>query len=167
MNRDGYPVVSVDYTNWRGERRIRRIAPMHITYGSNEWHPEPQHLLEAVDNEDGKAKTFALAGIHAWGDAAERPPSQPFRCVCRVPETIGTRTASEAARALVPCALHVTWADQARADERAKVEAEIVELIEARRSSVEYMRSREMSGARLVLGDVRCCVLAGEHRRPR
>jgi hypothetical protein len=57
--------IEIDYTNWRGERRWRRIRPTgRIDFENNEWHPETQWLLEAVDVEDDKTKTFALAGIH-------------------------------------------------------------------------------------------------------
>lgn len=62
------PPIAVDYTNWRGERRIRNILPLRPFHGSNEWHKEPQWLLEAIDPEDGKTKTFAFAGIHGFGD---------------------------------------------------------------------------------------------------
>jgi hypothetical protein len=62
------PPLTIDYTNWRGERRVRDILPLRIFFGSNEWHKEPQWLLEAVDPEDGKTKTFAFAGIHGFGE---------------------------------------------------------------------------------------------------
>jgi len=60
--------ITIDYTNWRGERRVRRIHPVRIEFGSNEWHPEPQWLLHARDIEDVDLpmKTFALAGIHSF-----------------------------------------------------------------------------------------------------
>jgi hypothetical protein len=57
------PPLAVDYTNWRGERRERNIYPVRSFFGSNEWHKEPQWLLEAIDPEDGKTKTFAFAGM--------------------------------------------------------------------------------------------------------
>jgi hypothetical protein len=60
--------ITIDYTNWRGERRVREIVPLRIFFGSNEWHKEPQWLLEANDPEDGETKTFALTGIHGFGE---------------------------------------------------------------------------------------------------
>ena len=59
-------IVTIDYTNWRGERRTRRIQPISITFGSNQWHKEPQWLLLAQDVELNKHRTFAMSGIHAW-----------------------------------------------------------------------------------------------------
>ena len=58
--------VEIDYTNWRGERRWRRITPIGIVFENNEWHPTSQWLLEAIDCEDGQIKTFALETIHGW-----------------------------------------------------------------------------------------------------
>ena len=34
--------VYIDYTNWRGDRRIRRIVPRELWYGESPWHVEPQ-----------------------------------------------------------------------------------------------------------------------------
>ena len=61
------PTVTIDYTNWRGERRQRRIVSCGIMFGSNEWHPEPQWLLLAKDEGDSTIKTFAMVNIHTWG----------------------------------------------------------------------------------------------------
>lgn len=65
-------VVEIDYTNWRGERRLRRIAPMRFDFLATEWHPEPQWICWAQDLADGAVKAFALAGVHAWR-AVEAP----------------------------------------------------------------------------------------------
>ena len=61
-------VVTIDYTNWRGERSLRRVAPRRFFYGTSEWHPEPQWLMEAFDLERAAVRTFALAGVHSWSD---------------------------------------------------------------------------------------------------
>lgn len=59
--------VEIDYTNWRGERRIRRILPTgEIAFKDTPSHPEVQWLLEAVDPEDNKTKWFAMKDIHSW-----------------------------------------------------------------------------------------------------
>lgn len=63
-------VVTIDYTNWRGERSLRRVAPRRFFYGASEWHPEPQWLMEAFDLDHAAVRTFALAGVHSW---SERP----------------------------------------------------------------------------------------------
>ena len=59
-------IVEIDYTNWRGERSKRRIVPMRLTWENNEWHPETQWLLEALDVEKKEMRTFAFTNIHSW-----------------------------------------------------------------------------------------------------
>lgn len=58
--------VTIDYTNYRGVRSDRRIIPIGISYGSNEWHTEPQWLLTAVDVDTGEQRVFAIKDIHKW-----------------------------------------------------------------------------------------------------
>jgi hypothetical protein len=59
--------VVIDYTNWRGERRLRTIIPTGaIDFADTQWHPTRQWLLQALDPEDGKVKMFALSDIHSW-----------------------------------------------------------------------------------------------------
>jgi hypothetical protein len=58
-------VVWIDYTNWKGERRIRRVLPERIMWGSDPYHTKPQFLLSAQDPEKG-TRTFAMKDIHAW-----------------------------------------------------------------------------------------------------
>lgn len=48
------------YTNWRGETSTRRAAPIRVFWGSNKWHEEPQHLMEAWDYGKNELRTFAL-----------------------------------------------------------------------------------------------------------
>ena len=58
--------VRIYYTNWRGETAFRTITPGRIRWGSNEWHPEPQWLLEAYDLDKNASRTFAMASILEW-----------------------------------------------------------------------------------------------------
>lgn len=58
--------VEIDYTNWRGKRSRRLIHPLGWAFENNEWHPETQWLLEAVDVATGETRTFALSNIHSW-----------------------------------------------------------------------------------------------------
>ncbi len=58
--------VSIEYTNWRGERRVREIIPLTLEFGVNDWHPKPQYLLRAIDVETTTEKEFAMEGIHSW-----------------------------------------------------------------------------------------------------
>jgi hypothetical protein len=54
---------AVRYRNWKGEEAVRRIIPMWLWWGSNEYHPEPQWLVECHDMDKSDYRTFALAGI--------------------------------------------------------------------------------------------------------
>lgn len=56
--------VILDYTNWRGERSRRPVEPVALYWGSNEWHPESQMLLEAIDLEKDAVRSFAVRDIH-------------------------------------------------------------------------------------------------------
>jgi predicted DNA-binding transcriptional regulator YafY len=60
--------VIIDYTNWRGERRERQIRPLAngLQFTKNQWHPDPQWLLQAVDVESAGVRTFAMKNIHSW-----------------------------------------------------------------------------------------------------
>lgn len=55
--------ITARYTNWRGETAERTIIPRRVFFGSNEWHPEPQVLIEALDCDKGVVRTFAAAGF--------------------------------------------------------------------------------------------------------
>ena len=55
--------VTLAYTNYRGERRDRRILPRTIYFGATEWYPEPQWILCAWDVDKGAVRDFALAGF--------------------------------------------------------------------------------------------------------
>ncbi|WP_296206150.1 hypothetical protein [uncultured Hyphomicrobium sp.] len=68
--------VVVDYTNYRGERRWRRIIPLQLVFTSNRWHPKPQWLLRAIDKDKREARAFALTGIHAWAAPSSLPDAR-------------------------------------------------------------------------------------------
>lgn len=58
--------VRILYTNYRGETSLRTIIPIKIWYGSTNWHPDPQWLLDARDIEKRADRSFALKDIKAW-----------------------------------------------------------------------------------------------------
>lgn len=58
--------VRICYTNYRGETALRVIVPERIHFGSTDWHPEPQWLLDALDVEKQATRTFAMKDIRAW-----------------------------------------------------------------------------------------------------
>jgi hypothetical protein len=58
--------ISILYRNYRGSTAIRRIVPSRIWFGSTEWHPEPQWVMEAVDLDKGAERSFAMRDILAF-----------------------------------------------------------------------------------------------------
>lgn len=54
---------TIMYTNWKGEKRPRHIKPVMLWYGSTEYHPEPQMLLQALDLEKNQMRDFAVKDI--------------------------------------------------------------------------------------------------------
>jgi hypothetical protein len=81
--------VTIDYTNWKGERSVRTIIPHKMFYAASPWHTNHQWLLTAFDCDKHEHRTFALSGIHAWGVVApSSPPPEALdappvaRCEC-------------------------------------------------------------------------------------
>jgi predicted DNA-binding transcriptional regulator YafY len=67
------PVVCVDYTNWRGERMLRRIVPQRLYLAEVEWHAGSQWILDAWDVEKEAIRSFAMKDIKSW--VPEQPES--------------------------------------------------------------------------------------------
>lgn len=63
---DQEEVIKIVYTNYRGETAIRQIIPKRIWFGSTDWHPEPQWLLDAYDMDKEAERTFAVLDIKSW-----------------------------------------------------------------------------------------------------
>lgn len=63
-------IVEIDYTNHRGERALRKIIPKTIEFGSTEWHPTGQWLLNAWDIDKMADRSFAMNQIHSWRNDA-------------------------------------------------------------------------------------------------
>ena len=61
--------VVIDYTNWRGERAMRRIRPISWHFEVNKYHEGRQWLLQATDLEKRELRVFALTNIHSWKPA--------------------------------------------------------------------------------------------------
>jgi len=59
-------IVTIVYTNYRGETGERKIIPKKIWFGSTEWHPEEQWLLDAHDVEKDADRSFAMKDIQKW-----------------------------------------------------------------------------------------------------
>jgi hypothetical protein len=58
--------VDIDYTNYRGERAVRRIVPREMFFGSTDYHAEPQWLLAAIDVSKKAERVFAMRDVHSW-----------------------------------------------------------------------------------------------------
>ena len=56
--------ITIDYTNYKGERAKRKIMVRDITWGTTEWHPEPGFLLHAVDLRRNELRSFSMKMIH-------------------------------------------------------------------------------------------------------
>ena len=67
--------VYVDYTNHRGERRWRHVAPRvgGIFWGFTRWHPQTQWLLPVYDYDKKAWRDLAMSGIHEWRSS---PPGE-------------------------------------------------------------------------------------------
>jgi predicted DNA-binding transcriptional regulator YafY len=58
--------VTFIYKNHRGEVGKRNVQPISMRYQATQWHPEPQWLLEAYDNEKEAVRLFAMSDIKDW-----------------------------------------------------------------------------------------------------
>jgi predicted DNA-binding transcriptional regulator YafY len=79
---DATASVRVCYTNHRGETAWRRVTPYRIFFGTSEWHPEPQWLLDVHDHDKGGDRTYAMSGIVFWprpGHPVTSPADGPPR----------------------------------------------------------------------------------------
>lgn len=52
--------INLTYTNWRGEKAVRLVMPKRLWFGTTEFHPEPQWLLEVYDIEKQAFRDYAL-----------------------------------------------------------------------------------------------------------
>ena len=59
-------IIKFEYTNWRGERRVRTVWPKSIWFGSTEHHPDLQWFMNAQDMESNETRDFALRDIHGF-----------------------------------------------------------------------------------------------------
>jgi hypothetical protein len=55
--------LTFSYKNHRGEVATRVVTPILVRFGSTEWHPELQWLLQAFDHEKQAEREFAMKDI--------------------------------------------------------------------------------------------------------
>lgn len=53
-------VIRFRYRNWEGVVSERTARVTTLAYGSTEWHPQPQWLVQAFDMEKKAERLFAL-----------------------------------------------------------------------------------------------------------
>lgn len=58
--------IKMRYKNWRGEVAVRTVIPQRIYWGSTEWHPQEQWLLEVFEVDKHVTRVFAVADIQEW-----------------------------------------------------------------------------------------------------
>lgn len=51
------------YVNYKEEREMRVVVPLHLRFGRTAYHEEDQWLLECFDIDKKDYRTFALSGI--------------------------------------------------------------------------------------------------------
>lgn len=66
----------IGYTNWKGRYGVRRILPLRIYWGRNQWHDEPQWLLDAQDLDKAAVRSFAVKHIVFWNPLSDGPLSE-------------------------------------------------------------------------------------------
>ena len=62
----GSTLVEFTYTNWRGETSRRRAIMLRLFRGTTEWHPEEQWLLEGIDLDKRRPRTYALKDVKEY-----------------------------------------------------------------------------------------------------
>lgn len=56
--------ITLDYTNYKGERRLRDVAPISIVFRSNNYYHGSGFILIAYDVEKRRTRDFAVNMIH-------------------------------------------------------------------------------------------------------
>lgn len=54
-------MTAIPYRGLSGERVLRRVTPTKVYFGSSAYYPEPQWLVDAVDEETNEQVTLALS----------------------------------------------------------------------------------------------------------
>lgn len=58
--------IEVIYKNYKGETGLRKIIPLGMYYGHNEYHKEDQWLLKVWDLDKWAYRDYALKDIIEW-----------------------------------------------------------------------------------------------------
>ena len=60
------PDVEIDYTNHAGERRVRRIKPLRLRFGTTPRQDTARYVIDAIDVERDVERSFTVREIHSW-----------------------------------------------------------------------------------------------------
>ena len=64
LDGDRRQILVARYKNHRGVVASRSLIPLsRMHWGSNQWHPEPQWLMDAIDCEKRELRTFSLKNL--------------------------------------------------------------------------------------------------------
>ena len=63
------PTLDIVYKNWKGNVARRHINPHQLWFGVNEWHPDPQWFLDAMDLKKSAMRSFAMRDIQSVEEA--------------------------------------------------------------------------------------------------
>ena len=58
-------LLLIVYRNWEGEVSERKIRVKQMIWTHNQWHPEPQTMIEALDEDKKAMRFFATSGIYS------------------------------------------------------------------------------------------------------
>ena len=67
------PDVEIDYTNHAGERRVRRIKPLRLRFGTTPKQGTARYVIDAIDLERNVERSFTVGEIHRWRELPEQP----------------------------------------------------------------------------------------------
>lgn len=83
--------VKFTYTNWRGETAERRAIFKKLFFGSNDFHKEPQWLVEGYDLDKGAYRTYSLRDITCIEILKENAQEQDIKRVYALRAEISMR----------------------------------------------------------------------------
>lgn len=58
--------IKIDYTNHRGERRVRNIIPIKIRFTATPEHKDAQWILDGFDLDKKSFRSYSFSGIHSF-----------------------------------------------------------------------------------------------------
>jgi hypothetical protein len=134
----------IDYTNHTGIRAIREIVPMPtnaLHFGSNQWHHEPQWLIDAIDVAKSDIRTFAVKDIHAWSprDAATGRSMASYAKQLQASIERNARMKVRLAKVIDVLA----GVDGSKSDSRSEVDEAIRRIIAAQNAITAIMKDEE------------------------